>query len=146
MRVVMIVAGLALIASSALAAPKVKAPVGEKQADIWAIVQKGNLADVKYAALLAKQANTPRSNIRGACYQAWAKALEQKDKFGLLNLDGSPSSAKRPEQANLTNFEERMQAADHLDPVGYLMAACQPAASLSKMSVERFFTSFVAGK
>lgn len=149
MKLVTLLVGLALVAGSTIAVAKVakvaKAPV-EKQGDLWSLVQKANPADLKYAALSAKRANTPRSNIRLACYLAWGKALEHKDKFGLLNLDGSPSSAVMPANASIANYEERQQAADHLDPVGFLMAACQPAASLAKLPVEKFFSNFVANK
>lgn len=103
---------------------------------LWQQIKAATQADLQYALALAKNANTPGSNIRATCYAALIVANDQANGVGLKNADGSPML--QPDPAAITLVEQASEVVDNLTPTAPLIVACAAAANAVKQNALQF--------
>ncbi len=119
---------------------------GNASADMQALWQKivaSSLADLNYAAAMAKQANTATSQVRLQCLNAIITLNEQASGASLKNADGTPMA--KPDPHLFTDVESLAEVVDNLSPQGPLFVGCSGAAQLAKTNVLSFVNAVVTG-
>jgi hypothetical protein len=105
-------------------------------------IQAVGKTDMIYAALKAKNANTPASLVRLQCLNG---VLDMKAKFEDDLKDASGTVVPRPDPDAITVIEETAELVDALAPQGALFTSCAGAAQLFKTSTLAAINGIVTG-
>lgn len=119
---------------------------GNAEKDMQAIVkriQDVGRADLNYAILKAKAANTNGSNVRLQCLNAILAAKDAAE--GVAIKDASGNVIPRPDPALVTTIEDVAELVDALSPQGPLMTGCAGAAQLFKTNTLAAINAIVTG-
>jgi hypothetical protein len=106
-------------------------------------IQAVQRADIGYAILKAKAANTAASAVRLQCLQAIADANDQFNGAGLKDAGGA--EVARPDPAVVTAIEDTAELVDNLSPQGKLFTACAGAAQMFKTTTLTLVNAIVTG-
>ena len=108
----------------------------DQVSQVWLQIKAATQADLQYALALAKNANTPGSNIRAQCYAALIVANDQSNGVGLKNADGTPMV--EPDPAAVTKVEQASELLDNLGATAPLMVSCAAAANAVRQNALQF--------
>lgn len=110
---------------------------------LWDKIVASSIADLNYAAAMAKNANTQTSGIRLQCINAIITLNQQASGANLKNADGTPMI--KPDPHVFTDVESLAEVIDNLSPQGPLFVNCAGAAQLAKTNVLTFVNAVVTG-
>jgi hypothetical protein len=110
---------------------------------LWDKIVASSIADLNYAAAMAKNANTQTSGIRLQCINAIIALNQQASGANLKNADGTPMV--KPDPHVFTDVESLAEVVDNLSPQGPLFVNCAGAAQLAKTNVLTFVNAVVTG-
>lgn len=110
---------------------------------LWDKLIAASIADLNYAAAMAKSANTQTSTIRLQCLNAIIALNQQASGTNLKNPDGSPMM--KPDPHVFTDVESLAEVVDNLSPQGPLFVNCAGAAQLAKTNVLTFVNAVITG-
>jgi hypothetical protein len=110
---------------------------------LWDKIVASSIADLNYAAAMAKNANTQTSGIRLQCINAIIALNQQASGANLKNADGTPMT--KPDPHVFTDVESLAEVIDNLSPQGPLFVNCAGAAQLAKTNVLTFVNAVVTG-
>jgi hypothetical protein len=99
-------------------------------------IKDATAADLNYALALAKNANTPGSNVRATCYAAIIVMNQQINGTDLKNADGTPLTL--PDPSAVSHIEQVAELMDSLGPTAPLMVSCAAAANAIKQNALQF--------
>jgi hypothetical protein len=106
-------------------------------------IQAVQKADINYAILKAKAANTSASAVRLQCLQAISDANDQFNGEGLKDANGNV--IPRPDPAMITGIEDTAELVDNLSPQGKLFTSCAGAAQMFKTNTLAVINAIVTG-
>lgn len=110
---------------------------------LWDKIVASSIADLNYAAAMAKSANTQTSGIRLQCINAIIVLNQQASGANLKNADGTPMV--KPDPHVFTDVESLAEVIDNLSPQGPLFVNCAGAAQLAKTNVLTFVNAVITG-
>lgn len=110
---------------------------------LWDKIVASSIADLNYAAAMAKNANTQTSGIRLQCINAIITLNQQASGANLKNADGTPMT--KPDPHVFTDVESLAEVIDNLSPQGPLFVNCAGAAQLAKTNVLTFVNAVITG-
>jgi hypothetical protein len=110
---------------------------------LWDKIVASSIADLNYAAAMARSANTQTSGIRLQCINAIIALNQQASGANLKNADGTPMV--KPDPHVFTDVESLAEVVDNLSPQGPLFVNCAGAAQLAKTNVLTFVNAVVTG-
>jgi hypothetical protein len=115
---------------------------------LWDKIQAASLADLKFAAAMAKAANTNGSAIRLQCWNAIIAVNLQSNGLdasgnAILGTDGKPIT--KPDPHLFTDVETAVEVIDNLSPQGALFTSCAGAAQLAQANVTQFIAAAITG-
>lgn len=119
---------------------------GNAQKDMQAIVKKIQdlgRADLDYAILKAKAANTNGSAVRLQCLQAILAAKNAAEGTDIKDAQGNV--IPRPDPAVVTTMEDVAELVDAMSPQGPLMTGCAGAAQLFKTNTLAMVNAIITG-
>jgi hypothetical protein len=124
-------------------APMITGNVEKDLQALWDKIVASSIADLNYAAAMAKSANTQTSGIRLQCINAIITLNQQASGANLKNPDGTPMV--KPDPHLFTDVESLAEVIDNLSPQGPLFVNCAGAAQLAKTNVLTFVNAVVTG-